>query len=216
MAPDNEPHTDPTDLAQEPFGQTSLRVRVHRYRLVNRNGMQTRVATFGGVVTHLTAPDRHGEFADVVLGYDDLDSYLADTYYLGALIGRYANRIRGGSLVVDGDHHQLSTNESGNTLHGGPAGFDKMVWQVIDASVTDSGPRLTLQHQSLDGEGGFPGTLDVTAIYTLTHQNELRLDLHATTDKPTVVNRTQHSYFNLRGSGAALLSHDATYDSPNN
>jgi aldose 1-epimerase len=146
-------------------------------------------------------PDKNGQFGDIVLGYDNLDGYLKATPYFGALIGRYGNRIGGGKFTLDGKTYTLATNNGPNSLHGGIKGFDKVVWKVAKAGIGPQGPRLELNYLSPDGEEGFPGNLNVTAIYTLMDENELRVDFTAMTDQPTVCNLTHHSYFNLAGQG---------------
>jgi aldose 1-epimerase len=166
--------------------------------------MEARIATYGGIITFLTAPDRAGHYADVVLGYDTLGGYLKDSPYFGALIGRYGNRIAHGKFTLNGVAYTLSTNNGPNTLHGGNVGFDKVVWSVMKAQITQLGPQLTLTYLSRDAEEGYPGSLAVTAVYTLTEDNALRLEFSGTTDRDTVVNLTQHSYFNLRGGGDIL------------
>jgi aldose 1-epimerase len=158
-------------------------------------------------------PDKNGEFADVVLGFDSLDGYTNPKYvgacpYFGALIGRYGNRIGGATFTLEGQTYTLAKNNNGNSLHGGLKGFDKVVWQVAEAEVGKHGPKLELSYLSKDGEEGFPGNLKVKATYTLTDDNELKLQFTATTDKPTVVNLTHHSYFNLAGQGNGdILGH---------
>ena len=189
-------------ISSVPFGATSSGEEVYLYTLRNRKGMEARIMTYGGIVTTLTAPDRKGYFADVVLGYDSLQGYLKDNPYFGALIGRYGNRIAKGQFVLDGETYQLAMNNGPNSLHGGDVGFDKVVWKVAKCETTAEGPKLTLSYTSGDGEEGYPGTLFVTVAYTLGNNNELRLDYKATTTRSTVVNLTQHSYFNLRGRGA--------------
>jgi aldose 1-epimerase len=186
------------------FGRISDGREVTLYTLRNAHGMEARVATYGGIVTTLTAPDRTGHYADVVLGYDTLTEYLSGSPYFGALIGRYGNRIAQGRFRLGTIDYQLSTNDGSNTLHGGTVGFDKVLWSVKAAEVTPRGPTLVLTYLSRDGEEGYPGNLSVTATYTLTDDNSLRLDYEATTDKETIVNLTQHSYFNLRGYGTVL------------
>jgi aldose 1-epimerase len=165
--------------------------------------MEAQITTYGGIVTYLTAPDRKGHYADVVLGYDSLDRYLRSPYF-GALIGRYGNRIAKARFSLSGEAYTLAVNNGPNSLHGGFKGFDKVVWAVAKATVTLEGPQLTLTYLSRDGEEGYSGNLNVTAVYTLTEENALRLDYTATTDKDTVINLTQHSYFNLRGLGNVL------------
>src|SRR5262249_5777841 len=152
------------------------------YTLRNQHGMEAHITNYGGLVTYLTAPDRAGRYADVVLGYDTLAGYLKDTPYFGALVGRYGNRIARGKFSLDGVTYTLATNNGPNALHGGLRGFDKVVWTAEKAEITPQGPRLTLRYVSADGEEGYPGKLSVKAVYTLTHDNALRLDYTATTD----------------------------------
>lgn len=193
-------------VTHAPFGNTPAGVAVELYTLRNHRGMEARIATYGGTIVSLTAPDRKGNYADVVLGYDSLAGYLKGTAYFGALIGRYGNRIAHGQFMLDGVTYKLATNDGPNSLHGGKVGFDKVVWTVTDASVKPQGPQLALSYTSRDGEEGYPGNLKVNAVYTLTDDDTLRLDFTAVTDKDTPVNLTQHSYFNLRGHGD-ILSH---------
>jgi len=168
------------------------------YVLTNENEMRASITNYGGIVTSLMAPDRNGRFADVVLGFEDLDDYLAGHPYFGAIIGRYGNRIAYGTFTLDGQTYTLAQNNNGTHLHGGVTGFDKALWSAMPESHPD-GPRLRLAHVSADGEEGYPGRLDVTVDYTLTHENELRIDYRATTDKATHINLTNHSYFSLTG-----------------
>lgn len=191
-------------ISSAPFGKTPNGVAVERYTLRNRQGMEARIATYGGIVTHLTARDRKDHMDDVVLGYETLEGYLKNSPYFGALVGRYANRIAKGQFTLNGVQYKLATNNGPNALHGGVTGFDKVVWRAAQAVVTANGPQLTLTYSSWDGEEGYPGNLSVTAVYTLTNDNALRLDYTATTDRDTVVNLTQHSYFNLRGHSDVL------------
>jgi len=186
--------------AQVPYGKTTAGVPVESYTLRNKQGMEAHIITYGGIITSLTAPDRNGRYADVVLGYDTLAEYEKGKSYFGALIGRYGNRIAKGRFSLNGTTYKLATNDGPNTLHGGVVGFNKVVWTVTQSS---SG-KLGLTYTSKDGEEGYPGTLKVDAVYTLTDDNALRLDFTATTDKDTPVNLTQHSYFNLRGKGTIL------------
>jgi aldose 1-epimerase len=191
-------------ISSAPFGKTSSGAPVELYTLRNARGMEAKIATYGGIVTQLTAPDRKGQYSDIVLGYDKLDGYLKGSPYFGALIGRYGNRIAKGQFTLNGAKYQLAVNNAPNSLHGGNVGFDKVVWKVAKSEVASQGPQLTLTYLSKDGEEGYPGNLQVTALYTLTEDNALRVDYTATTDKDTVVNLTQHSYFNLRGEGDIL------------
>ena len=191
-------------VTHAPFGKTPAGVAVDLYTLRNRHGMEARISTYGGIITTLTAPDRNGHYADVVLGYDTLAGYEKGSSYFGALIGRYGNRIAKGRFMLDGVSYELATNNGPNSLHGGVVGFDKVVWKVTSAGVKEQGAQLALSYTSKDGEEGYPGTLKVDAVYTLTDDDSLRLEFTAVTDKDTPVNLTQHSYFNLRGHGDIL------------
>jgi aldose 1-epimerase len=191
-------------ITAAPFGILADGRAVEIYTLRNRRGMDARIMTYGGVVISLRTPDRQGQFADVVLGFDSLDEYLKDSPYFGALIGRYGNRIARGHFSLEGKEYSLPINNAPNSLHGGTVGFDKVLWKVVIARLTAAGPQLALEYRSPDGDQGYPGNLHVTAVYTLTDSDTLRLDYTATTDRATVVNLTQHSYFNLRGSGDIL------------
>lgn len=186
------------------FGRLSDGSDVRIFSLQNKNGMKAAILDYGGIVQSLTAPDRHGCYADITLGFESLEAYLRDSPYFGALIGRYANRIAGGSYTLEGKPYRVAANDGRNSLHGGPRGFDKVLWRVERAEVAAEGPKLVLRHTSPDGDQGHPGTLDVAVTYTLTNANVMRIDFTATTDKPTVVNLTSHSYFNLRGQGDIL------------
>src|SRR5487761_2231417 len=195
---------DPSQIVPEPFGKTLDGTPVQIYTLRNAMGMTARIMTYGGIVQSLDVPDNKGNFGDVVLGYHTLDGYLTNSPYFGALIGRYGNRIAKGHFTLDGKTYTLAVNNGSNSLHGGIKGFDKVVWQVLRAENTVKGAQLELSYTSPDGEEGYPGSLTVTALYTITPDNELRLDYPATTDGDTVVNLTQHSYFNLAGPGDVL------------
>lgn len=202
----DRPPTPPT------FGKTRAGISVQIYTLTNRNGCEARITNYGGIVVSLKVPDRDGHLDDVVLGHDKLDGYQAHPQpYFGALIGRYGNRIAKGKFTLDGQEHSLAPNNGPNALHGGKAGFDQRVWDAREIAGAD-GPALELTYTSQDGEEGYPGKLSVKATYTLTNHDELRLAFEATTDKPTVVNLTNHSYFDLRGQGGKgdILDHEAT------
>ena len=192
-----------SSITSTAFGKTPDGRAVEIYTLRNRNGMEARITNYGGIIVSLTAPDRDGNFADVVLGHDRLDDYLRGASYFGALIGRYANRIGGAKFALNGRTYRLAPNNGAHSLHGGVKGFDKVVWEARTAKSAD-GPVLALVYFSKDGEEGFPGNLKVTAAYCLTDENELRIDLTATTDAPTLCNLTGHSYFNLAGQGDVL------------
>ena len=190
-------------ITEAPFGQMPDGRAIEVYTLRNRHGMEATIMTYGGIVTSLQVPDRHGQFGDVVLGYDNLQDYVKSSPYFGALIGRYGNRIAKGKFTLDGTEYTLATNNGANALHGGVQGFDKVVWTARPL-VTADGPSLILTYVSQNGEEGYPGNLLVTAVYTITEDNALKVEFSATTDRATVVNLTHHSYFNLRGSGDIL------------
>jgi aldose 1-epimerase len=179
---------------------------VDLFTLRNQSGAEARITNYGGIVTHILVPDKHGKLGDVVLGYDHLDGYLRNNSpYFGCLIGRLGNRLAHGKFSLDGKSFQLARNNGPNHLHGGVKGFDKVVWDVVSAT----GNALELRYVSPDGEEGYPGTLTVTARYTFTDDHALRLDFTATTDAPTICNLTQHTYFNLADAGATdILGHE--------
>jgi aldose 1-epimerase len=193
-----------SSIDKAPFGTAPTGEAVDIYTLKNDKGAEARIMTYGGIVVSLKMPDKNGKFDDVVWGYDNLDSYVKVTPYFGALIGRYGNRIGGAKFSLDGTEYKLPANDGPNTLHGGIKGFDKRMWTVVASRVSSDGPQLVLHRVSTDGEEGFPGNLDVTATWTLTQDNGLRLEYTATTDKDTVVNLTHHGYFNLAGKGDIL------------
>jgi aldose 1-epimerase len=199
-------NTSTANISRAPFGTTKEGIPVDLYTLRNSKGAEARISNYGGLVISLKVPDRNGQLGDVTLGYDNLDGYLRDTPYFGALIGRYGNRIARGKFNLDGKTYTLATNNYPNALHGGLKGFDKVVWEPKVIMSLD-GPSLQLSYVSKDGEEGYPGTLTVTALYTLTEDNGLKLVFSATTDKDTVLNLTHHSYFNLAGKGD-ILEHE--------
>jgi aldose 1-epimerase len=187
--------------AKSEFGKTPDGKDVDLYTLTNAHGMKAKIITYGGIITELEAPDRDGKLGDVVLGFDNLQSYLAGSPYFGALIGRVANRIAKGRFTLDGMEYKLFINNGPNALHGGQKGFDKVVWRA-EPEETKDGPALKLTYLSPSGEEGYPGNLTVHVTYTLTNDNALRIDYAATTDKATPINLTNHSYFNLGGPGS--------------
>ena len=188
-------------IKKELFGKTADGAAVDIYTLKNAAGAEVKITTYGGIVVSLKVPDKNGKFDDVVLGYDNLDGYLKNNGpYLGALIGRYANRIAKGRFKLDGVEYKLAVNNGENHLHGGLKGFDKVVWSATPLRVAN-GAALKLRYRSKDGEEGYPGNLSATVIYTLSDANELKIDYSATTDRRTIVNLTSHSYFNLAGQG---------------
>ena len=192
-----------SQLSRQSFGQTPDGTPVNLFTLRNGQGAEVKICNYGGIVTSFKVPDRNGNMGDVVLGYDNLADYLKSSPYFGCLVGRYGNRIAKGKFTLNGKEYTLATNNGPNALHGGQKGFDKVVWEP-KILARPEGPALQLQYVSKDGEEGYPGTLTVTAVYSFTDDNGLRLDYAATTDKDTVVNLTQHSYFNLAGNGDVL------------
>jgi aldose 1-epimerase len=180
------------------YGTTEDGQEVDVYDLANDVGMRVSILTFGCIIATLEVPDRQGRSANVVLGLDSLSGYAHRSPHLGAIAGRYANRIARGRFTIDGTEYRLETNNGPNALHGGRKGFDKVVWQAAGGP----GESVTFSYLSRDGEEGYPGNLAVEVTYTLAATPELRMDYTATTDKPTIVNLTNHSYFNLSGEGS--------------
>lgn len=190
------------------FGQTADGKPVDLYTLTNAAGMEVKITNFGATLVSLKVPDRDGKPADVVLGYDRLADYIAGKYYFGCTAGRYANRIARGRFRLNGTEYRLTINDGDNHLHGGRRGFGKMVWQGR-AFEDKAGIGLRFAYLSPDGEEGYPGNLACTVIYTIAAANELKIDYHATTDKATIVNLTNHAYFNLAGAGSGyILNHE--------
>lgn len=186
------------EVKKDFFGVTPKGDSVFSYTFSNDNGMQLTVINYGGIIQSLMVPDKTGELTDVVLGFDSLDKYRTESPYFGALIGRYGNRIAKGTFTLNDSTYHLFINDGPNSLHGGKVGFDKKIWDITPFH-TDSTSGVKLHYLSPDGEEGYPGNLDVNVTYTLNNNNELRIDYAATTDKPTILNLTNHSYFNLRG-----------------
>lgn len=212
--------TDQQTMADSEQAQTTGKIRVSDYgnlpdgrpvsefTLVNSQGMTMKVINYGGIVTTLTAPDRNGKFEDVVLGYDSLAQYVEDNPYFGCLVGRYGNRIANGKFLLEGKTYSLAQNNDANHLHGGNKGFDKVFWN-IEEFASPEGPALRLTYLSPDMEEGYPGNLNVEVIYILTDKNEWKIRYRATSDKKTVVNLTQHTYFNLSGNTKTdILQHE--------
>ena len=180
------------------------------FTLVNRHGLRARLTDFGAILVSLETPDREGRLADVTLGYDALDGWVADACYMGATAGRYANRIAKGRFTLDGRTYRLATNDGPNHLHGGVKGFNKVLWSGQGVQVPGAAG-VAFRYPSPDGEEGYPGALAVTVTYTLTDADELTVEYAATTDAPTIVNLTHHSYWNLRGGGQGdTLGHELT------
>jgi aldose 1-epimerase len=197
-----------------PFGTTRDGFPAHLYQLENANGFRAEITDFGGTLVRLLAPDRNGRLADVVLGFDSVERYETDSPYFGGIIGRFGNRIAQGKFTLDGEVLSLACNNTPGGrpchLHGGVVGFDKVRWRA-EPHISAAGPALRLYYRSRDDEESYPGNLDVTVTYTVTADNALRIDYQATTDRPTPVNLTNHSYFNLRGeNGGDILGHRLT------
>ncbi len=190
------------------FGKLPSGQEAMLYTLGNQQGMQVAITNYGGIIVSLKMPDGKGQVADIVLGYDTLQGYLDSSPYFGAVVGRYANRIANGKFTLNGQEYQLAQNNNGQHLHGGEKGFDKVLWQA-EPFQQDSVVGLKLTYNSLHMEEGYPGNLAVAVTYLLDNQNRLRVDYAATTDRPTIANLTQHSYFNLAGaSGNPVLQHE--------
>jgi aldose 1-epimerase len=191
-----------------PFGTTADGQAVEAYTLTNKHGAKVKIITYGARVVSIEVPDRGGKLGDVALGYDDIQGYEKDSSYLGPIVGRYGNRIAKGRFTLDGQTYSLATNNNGNHLHGGLRGFDRVVWVAKGAVVAGAG-RLKLTYLSKDQEEGYPGNLSVTVVYTWTNRNELKIEYSAQTDKATVLNLTNHAYFNLAGAGVGdILNHE--------
>ena len=192
------------------FGTLADGQDVQLYTLANDEGMTVQIMSYGGIVKSLVVPDRYGKGGDIVLGFDRLDDYLHQHFYMGAIIGRVCNRIGGAEFVLDSVRYPVSANAGTCQLHGGLMGFDRKVWEAVTFAEPDSAS-VSLHYVSEDGEEGYPGNLDVTAIYTLKNDNSLQLRFEATSDKPTPVNLTNHNYFNLAGEGSgSICDHELT------
>jgi aldose 1-epimerase len=202
-------------ISEMPFGTTEAGESVTLYTFSNNNGMEVSIMNYGGIITHLKVPDKSGVVEDVVLGFDNLADYQKGSPYFGAIVGRYGNRIANGKFSLDGKEYTLVQNNGENHLHGGLVGFDKVVWDA-ESFENENGAGLKLHYLSKDMEEGYPGNLDVTVTYTIKTNNEIRIDYEATTDKATVVNITQHSYFNLTGNAKRdILDHEVMIKSDN-
>jgi aldose 1-epimerase len=209
-----EPAMSAQSIVTKPFGKTSEGTDVHLYILQNKSGAKVSITDYGATIAAIQVPDRSGKLADVVLGYDSLRGYETGNSYFGGLIGRYGNRIGGAKFTLDGQTFLLAKNDGRNSLHGGKRGFNKVVWTAHEPFSKD-GQTLELTYVSKDGEEGYPGTLSVRVRYTWTDRNELRVQYFAQTDKPTVVNLTNHSYFNLTGdSRKDILGHMLQLEAP--
>ena len=197
--PASETASHETGIKRSVFGKMADGQEVHLYTLTNSNGMQVSITNYGARIVSILVPDRNGKMADVVLGFDNLPDYVKYNTYFGALVGRYANRIGGAKFTLDGKVYHLPVNNGPNSLHGGIKGFDKRFWAAEE--VQGDEPSLVMTYSSKDGEEGYPGNLQAKVVYTLTKDNSIKIDYSATTDKDTVINLTNHSYFNLAGEG---------------
>jgi aldose 1-epimerase len=207
------------DTSPRPFGHMPDGREIHVYSLQNAHGFRVDIMDLGGTVVRLMVPDKNGKLADVALGFDSADPYLKGVPYFGATIGRYGNRIANGKFTLDGKTYSLPLNDKPGgipcSLHGGTMGFDKVLWQGTPTTV-DGNPALTLKYVSPDGDQGYPGELTAEVTYSVTPKNELRIDYKATTDKPTPVNLTNHTYFNLAGEGSGtILDHELVIHAKN-
>ena len=194
-------------VKKEPFGSMPDGQAVELFSLTNRQGIVISVATYGGAVVSIRTPDKHGQMGDIALGFDSLSGYLGKQPFFGALIGRYGNRIGNARFTLDGKEYTLAKNDGPNSLHGGVKGFDKVVWQA-ESFEKPAARGVILKYSSPDGEEGYPGTVHTTVTYTLDDKNEFTIDYLATSDKPTPINLTNHTYFNLAGEGNGnILGH---------
>ena len=202
--------TRKSDVKRTAFGTMPDGKAVEQFTLANAAGLELKAISYGGIITSLRVPDRTGRMDDIVLGFDSLDGYLKNDPFFGAIIGRYGNRIGKGQFTLDGKAFKLATNNGPNHLHGGNKGFDKVLWAVEPVAGSNA---IAFTRTSPDGEEGYPGNLRVRVTYTLTDANELIVEYRATTDKPTPVNLTQHSYFNLAGQASGdILGHELMLD----
>ena len=183
------------------FGKLTDGREVHQFTLKNKKGMEVSIINFGATVTSIVVPDKSGKTDDVVLGYDSLQGFVNDNSYLGVIVGRYGNRIGKGKFSIDGKNYQVTVNDGANHLHGGTMGFHKVLWDAKQIE-SESAPAVQLTYVSKEGEDGYPGTVTIKVTYTLTPDNELKIDYEGATDKPTILNPTNHAYFNLTGDPA--------------
>ncbi len=208
--------SNPVTISEDTFGIMNDSTKINRYTLKNEKGMEVCIMTYGGIITSLKVPNKNNVIEDVVLGFDSLEAYTNPEYtkdcpFFGALIGRYGNRIAKGKFSLDGEEIKLATNNGPNHLHGGVKGFDKVVWTVTKTKSDNTSASLVLTYLSKDLEEGYPGNLNTKVTYTLNNDNVLEVDYEATTDKKTIVNLTQHSYFNLSGDySKPILDHEVT------
>ena len=201
-------------IMKEVFGKVSKDKEVYIFTLCNENSMSVKISNYGGRLISLTVPDKEGKLDDIVLGYKNLEGYIKGKFFFGAIIGRNANRIKGAEIKIDDKVYNLTKNEGENQLHGGISGFDKVLWTPRTYVDDDGNECLELSYTSKDGEEGYPGNLNVKVVYTIKRDNELRIDYFAVSDKDTVVNLTNHSYFNLSGHlSKSILDHQVMINS---
>ena len=197
-------------IEKEPFGKTPEGEQVELYTLANKNGLRVKIMTYGATITSVETPGRDGRTENIILALDSLDNYIKGHPYLGSTVGRFANRIAKGKFSIEGKEYTLATNNDANHLHGGEKGFDKAVWKAEEIKG-DNFVGLKFTHISPDGDEGYPGKLTAVVTYSLTNDNELRMEYEAETDKPTVLNLTNHTYWNLAGGGNGdVLEHSLT------
>ena len=192
-------------IVKQLYGETADGIEVDEYTLTNARKMEVKIITFGGIITSIKVPDRRRVFENVALGFDNLQDYETKNPYFGCITGRYANRIAEGMFTLDDVTYQLDINNPPNHLHGGVKGFDKQVWEVTQEIIEGNEVGIELHYLSPDGDQNYPGNLDVYVVYTLTDKNEIRMDYRATTDAPTIVNLTNHTYWNLSGEGEGAI-----------
>jgi aldose 1-epimerase len=201
------------NLHTDPFGRTPEGEEIVLYTLTSAKGLRARITNFGAILVSLEVPDRHGKLDDVTLGFESLDKYIEQRAYFGATVGRYANRIGNARFVLDGVEYKLAANDGPNHLHGGIKGFDKAVWKPVEVTAAEDRAWARLTYLSKDGEEGYPGNLRCTVTYMLTNDDEFRVHYEAETDKKTVLNLTNHTYWNLAGLGSgSVLGHDLMLD----
>ncbi|MBU0472984.1 MAG: galactose mutarotase [Bacteroidetes bacterium] len=195
-------------ISKKLFGKLTNGSKVNLFTLTNKSGTEATITEYGATLVSLFVADKNGKFEDVVLGYDSLDGYVKGASYFGAIVGRYGNRIGKGKFNLDGKEYQLTINDGENHLHGGALGFNKVLWKGEEIESSE-GASVKFSYLSVDGEEGYPGTINITVIYTLTNNNELKIDYSATTDETTILNPTHHSYFNLTGNlENTILNHE--------
>jgi len=195
-----------TQITKRAFGNTPVGLEVTEYTMTNHHGVEMKVINYGCTITSLKVPDRNGVFADIVLGYDDLEGYLQSNAYIGCVVGRFANRIAHGKFSLEGKEYVLAQNLAPHHLHGGVKGFSHAVWSAEEIE-TEEGVGIRFTHVSPDGDEGYPGNLQVEVTYMLRDDDTLSFEYHAVTDQPTILNLTQHTYFNLHGSNESILDH---------